>query len=426
MREFDNLVRFADARTEAGQKVGSDLRPEAVQYLGVSFAEPDWDGDTLPDPITGLQRALDFYKGREGEKHVREVFQRLGDIYFDQTKYADAIAVYKTLLSKWPYYVDAPKVQDRIVHAYEKDRNLVAAAKEREALGRNYTKGSDWYQHNRENPEALAAAQELAEDALLTAATNVHAGAQACKTKWQENQKDTAKLEECKKLYATAADLYEKYLAAYPNSKRVYEFSAFYADALYYSGQLPQAIAAYKVVRDSILDNRYQEDAAFRMIKGYEEIIGDMKAQKKIAGPADPRREEHQAAGGRHSDAGDLQEVPRRHRLVRRQRQERPGPRSEVRGGGHRAALPRLAGRARAPRGDHREVLRHEGGRRLQGLRRDLADLLHRLQRRGRRAEGLRARQAAHAWSTSSASRPAERRPRRSPIWRASRRSSRR
>ncbi len=45
-----------------------------------------------------MQRALDFYKGRENEKHVREVFQRLGDIYFDQTKYQDAIAVYKTLL----------------------------------------------------------------------------------------------------------------------------------------------------------------------------------------------------------------------------------------------------------------------------------------------------------------------------------------
>jgi cellulose synthase operon protein C len=288
VREFDNLVRYADQRTAEGKKVGSDLRPEAVQYLGVSFAEPDWDGDTLPDPITGLQRALDFYKGRENEPHVREVFQRLGDIYFDQTKYSDAIAVYKTLLSKWPYYTDAPKVQDRIVHAYEKDRNLVAAAKEREALGRNYAKGSDWYAHNKDNPEAVAAALELAEDALLTAATNVHAGAQACKTKWQENQKDLAKLEECKKLYATAAELYEKYLASYPNSKRFYEFSAFYADALYYSGQLPQAIAAYKTVRDSILDNRYQEDAAFRMIKAYEEIIADMKAQKKIVDPPIP------------------------------------------------------------------------------------------------------------------------------------------
>ena len=288
VREFDNLVMYADKRKAAGQKVGSDLRPEAIQYLGVSFSEPDWDGDTVPDAETGLQRATAFYKGREDEPHVREVFQRLGDIYFDSTKYAEAIAVYKTLLSKWPDYTDAPRVQDKIVRSYERDRNLIAAAKEREALGRNYTKGSAWYEKNKDNPEALAVAQQLAEDALLTAATNVHAGAQACKTKWQENQKDLKKLEECKALYRTAAELYEKYLAAYPNSKRSYEFSAFYADALYYSGQLPQAIVAYQTVRDSQLDNRYQEDSAFRMIKAYEEIIDDMRRDKKIDDPPIP------------------------------------------------------------------------------------------------------------------------------------------
>jgi tetratricopeptide (TPR) repeat protein len=288
VREFDNLVKYADGRTKAGQKVGSDLRPEAVQYLGVSFAEPDWDGDALPDPVNGLERAKAFYKGREKEPHVREVFQRLGDIYFDQTKYSDAIAVYKALLATWPYYADAPRVQDRIVHAYEKDRNLVAAAKEREALGRGYSKGSDWYEHNKENPEALAVARQLSEDALLTAATNVHAAAQACKGKWLENQKDTKKLDECKKLYAAAAELYEKYLVAYPNSKRSYEFAAFAADALYYSGQLPEAIAAYKGVRDSQLDNKYQEDAAFRIIKAYEEIIDDQKKSKQIEDPPIP------------------------------------------------------------------------------------------------------------------------------------------
>ncbi|HEX3694649.1 MAG TPA: tetratricopeptide repeat protein [Polyangia bacterium] len=288
VREFDNLVKYADAKKAAGQKVGSDLRPEAIQYLGVSFSEPDWDGDSLPDPINGLQRAQEFYKGREDEPHVREVFQRLGDIYFDSTKYSDAVAVYKVILQKWPYYTDAPKVQDKIIRSYERDRNLLQAAKEREALGRNYTKGSDWYQKNRENPEALAAAQQLAEDALLTAATNVHAGAQACKTKALETPKDTKKMDECKLLYRTAAELYEKYLAAYPNSKRSYEFSAFYADALFYSGQMPQAIVAYQAVRDSQLDNRYQEDASFRMIKAYEEIIDEMKRDKKIEDPPIP------------------------------------------------------------------------------------------------------------------------------------------
>jgi tetratricopeptide (TPR) repeat protein len=109
------------------------------------------------------------------------VFQRLGDIYFDQTKYNEAIAVYKEVLAKWPHFADAPKIQDRIVRAYERDRNMVMAAKERELLGRNYSKGSEWYNANKDNPEALAAAQQLSEDALLTAATNVHAAAQACR-----------------------------------------------------------------------------------------------------------------------------------------------------------------------------------------------------------------------------------------------------
>src|SRR5262249_44882047 len=145
VREFDKLVRWADEKKAGGDKFGSDLRPEAVQYLGGSFSEPDWDGDTLPDDVTGFERAREFYKGREGEPHVREVFQRLGDILFDSTKYADAIGAYKELLAKWPNYAEAPQVQDKIVRAYEKDRNMIAAAKERELLGRNYTKNSDWY-----------------------------------------------------------------------------------------------------------------------------------------------------------------------------------------------------------------------------------------------------------------------------------------
>ena len=65
---------------------------------------------------------------------------------------------------------DAPKIQDRIVQAHERNRDLVAAAKERELLGRLYAKGTDWYRANQNNPDALAAAQQLSEDALLFSA----------------------------------------------------------------------------------------------------------------------------------------------------------------------------------------------------------------------------------------------------------------
>src|SRR4029453_16717932 len=141
----------------------------------------------------------------------------------------------------------------------ERNRDMVAAAKERELLGRLYSKGTEWDRANQNNPDALALAQQLSEDALLTAATNIHAGAQACKQQ-AAGSKDPAKLAQCKEMYKTSAELYEKYLAAYPNSKRSYEFSLFYADALYYSEQHDRAIAAYINLRDSVLDNPSQSE----------------------------------------------------------------------------------------------------------------------------------------------------------------------
>ncbi len=287
IKGFDDLVKYADDKKAAGDKFGSDLRPEAVQYLGISFSEPDWDGDSINDPETGLARLQKFYSGRAAEEHVKEVYMRLGDIYFDQTKYNEAIAVYKALLAQWPYFADAPKIQDKVVRAYERDRNMIMAAKEREALGRNYSKGGEWANANKDNPEALAVAQSLAEDALLTAATSVHAAAQACRNQALQT-KDARKNEECAGLYRVAGELYEKYLAAYPNSKRSYEFSLYYADALYYGGKLPEAIVAYTVLRDSNLDNKHQQEAAYQIVKVYEEMIEKLKSTRQLDEPPIP------------------------------------------------------------------------------------------------------------------------------------------
>ena len=116
----------------------------------------------------------------------------------------------------------------------------MAAAKEREALGRNYTKGSDWYQHNKDNPEALAVARAAGRGRAADGGDQRprrRAGLQDQVAGEPEGHARSSR--SARSSTRTAAELYEKYLAAYPNSKRSYEFSAFYADALYYSGQLP-------------------------------------------------------------------------------------------------------------------------------------------------------------------------------------------
>ncbi len=127
IKRFDQLVVFSDKKKAESGAEGSDLRTEAVQYLGISFAEKDWNGDSIDDAETGLERIEKFYAGRENEPHVREIFAKLGDIYFDETEYCRAIEVYKRALQKWPYDPDNPKLQDRVVMAFERQRDFAHA-----------------------------------------------------------------------------------------------------------------------------------------------------------------------------------------------------------------------------------------------------------------------------------------------------------
>src|SRR5439155_386918 len=63
-----------------------------------------------------------------------------------------------------------------------------------------------------------------------------------------------------------------------PNSKNTYEYSYSYAETLYFSGRFLDAGAQYEKVRDSNLDNKYAEDAAFNAVKSYEKYF-DLQTQ---------------------------------------------------------------------------------------------------------------------------------------------------
>ena len=289
IKKFDELVVYSDTKKGETGKEGSDLRQEAVQYLGISFAEKDWNGDSIDDVETGLQRIEGFYNGREAEPHVHEIYQKLGDIYFDETEYDKAIEVYRALLEKWPLDADNPKVQDRIVLALERKRDFKDALDARGKLATDYGKNSEWYKHNRDKPEALQAAAELAEMSLLKYAYDHHKAAQVLrKQALATTPPDGKKLEFAAREYSLAADGYEKYLEQYTNSKNTYEYTFFYAETLYYSRRFAEAATQYEKVRDSNLDNKYLEDSAFNAVKSYEFLIDDQQASGKLVFPPIP------------------------------------------------------------------------------------------------------------------------------------------
>lgn len=291
IKHFDDLVKFSDSRKAESGKEGSDLRAESIQYLGVSFAEKDWDDDGRDDTQTGLERIEAFYRGREAEPHVREVYQKLADIYFDQTLYAKAIEVYRRVLDQWPVAPDAPKIQDKIVLALERDRKFEQALEAREKLARDFGKGSAFVEAMLKagNQEALDAAAEIAEQALVKYAVEHHKAAQSLKKDaLVVSPPDAAKLQAAAKEYAAAAKGYAKYLEQYANSKNAYEYTFYYAESLYYSGRFREAATQYEIVRDSSLDNRYLEEAAFLAVKSYEYLIDEEQRAGRLAYPPLP------------------------------------------------------------------------------------------------------------------------------------------
>jgi len=291
-RGFDDLVQFADRRQRETGKFGSDLRAEAIQYLAVCFAEDDWDADGAPDTETGVERIEKFYQGRP-DAYVAEVYQRLGDAYFDGARYGEARAVYKLALSRWPLRVEGPEMMDRMITTLERERRFDDAIREREEFTRMFGAGSEWEKHNRNRPDAIARARMLDEQALIQAAVFHHGGAQdlrrRCVGMGEANKCDLAAKE-----YGLAAQAYRKYLERFPDSRNAYELRYFLAESLYYSGQFTEAAAAYEHVRDSNMDDRYQEESTFNAVKSWEELIGAEVKLGRLANPAAPKQGEVQ------------------------------------------------------------------------------------------------------------------------------------
>jgi tetratricopeptide (TPR) repeat protein len=291
IKHFDKLVVWADGEAKRTGKASSSMRPESIQYLAVSFAEEDWDGDQVPDGVSGIDRAEKFYQGREKEKHVYEVYRRLADIYFDTTKYDQAVKVYRIILKRFPYRADNPDIQDRIITALERQRSFEKAMGERENFSKLFGKGSEWEKRNKNNPKALKKAREYDEQALIQAAVFHHNAGRELRKKMLVTQKTSLKLslaQRAKQEYAIAAKAYERYLERFPNTKNSYELRMGYANCLYFSSRYLEAAKAYEAVRDSNLDDRFRQEAALSAIKAYEAFIDGQVAEGKLVKPPLP------------------------------------------------------------------------------------------------------------------------------------------
>jgi tetratricopeptide (TPR) repeat protein len=141
-----------------------DLRPEAMEYLAVSFSDMD----------NGAQKALDYFNKLGNRSYEDTITYAVGMKNYDHGQYEAAILALSRAIEKFPYYEDAPRAQMNIVNSYVIRKKHEDANKEREKLVDNYGTQSIWAQRNAENKVAVAKADIEVKKALGTTLIHYH------------------------------------------------------------------------------------------------------------------------------------------------------------------------------------------------------------------------------------------------------------
>ncbi len=288
---FAQLIDWSDDQLQRTGRAGSDLRREAVQYLGITFAYDDWNEDQIPDDQegqqTGIQRIQDPSLLPQDRPWTSEIYFELGQVYFEEAKYPEAVQVWELALQRWPNHPRAPEITANVARAWQRQRDMEAAV---DATGRlaDYREGSAWWQANMDHPEEQRNAEQLAEGALINEAVRHHTQAQNLRRDAVQHQ-NAAELQQALQEYNLAAEAYRGYLHAYPNSPNAYELQYNLADALFWSEQYEEAARVYAAVRDSNLDDRFLSASARRVVESLHRLLEQAQERGELHLRSDPQ-----------------------------------------------------------------------------------------------------------------------------------------
>ena len=284
IKNFIKLIDFYENDPD-GNTVGGALRDEAIEYLGSSLADDDWDGDGVVDEQRGLTRALAYLN--TNKPYELEILEEYANTLYkehDPDHYTQALEVYRLLIDRSKNSPKALDYQLQIIRTYDGLNDIEKRTASRRELSERFHRGSEWYMANRDNPEVVEKADHQVAIHQEKYPAIYHQHAQALKLQAQRDNNPEL-LAKAKGYYALAGQGYGEYLKHFPKSKLAERFRFFQADAYYYSDQFLRAAETFLMVVANPKSKEFRDRAGHSAIVTYEKLI---EAEVK-AGTLDPR-----------------------------------------------------------------------------------------------------------------------------------------
>lgn len=330
---FVDLLRYADEQEKLTGDPGADFRNEAFTYIAGSLTYVDLDGPPPEDPFIPrndvLDTELDPFVAEEkmalaidrvqdpalvpqDQPWTVGIYKSLAREFIEISQKQNAIKTMQLTVDKFPMDRDAPTMMNRIAELYDELSRTAPPGSEaaqeyakkalaaRSQLGQ-YVGTTQWTDANKDDPEALAQAEELGRVGLQRAAADHTNYARAYKEEAFRLSDATAQrtlLERSIDEYRLAAGGWGAYLEQNPSATDAYESMFWYADAHFWVavlqvplGRMPteaEIEAAHKsasAVRDSNSDDKYKQPAAYYVVTLSEKVLdGEARAFEESGG----------------------------------------------------------------------------------------------------------------------------------------------
>ena len=274
LKYFTMLLDW-DRETFLESGAASDYPKEAIAYMALTFSEIAIDFDGHP-----LQTARNWFDSVGTREWEKDVYQALADKLEEYDRPKWALETLLEIQKRWPLDPDNPDRQQKVAWLYKNklpEEGASAPARALADLADNYGEDSAWWEANRSNPNALAAARKYIQDSLAQVAQELHMTA-------IEREKLEGRTAAVKVAYSEAADRYRDYLESDPFVSDQEKNQWYLADTLFKSGRYEEAVAQYTSLAGKE-GHPYVDGARYHIMKSWQKMLINAYQKDNVRAP---------------------------------------------------------------------------------------------------------------------------------------------